>query len=325
MIVRRGCPFLLAVLLLARSAQAAQVPLGSDDPAPATVATPTLAFSGPPPPAPPDVIARDAEGRTTIRAVRVSGPMQIDGALDEPLYDVPAMTDFVQVEPQQGEPATEKTEIWFGFDGDNVYISFRCWDSRPERRVTKDMRRDGSAMFSGDDVVYFFLDTFYDRRNGATFTVNSLGGRSDGQVTGDQYNGDWNPIYDLAAGRFDGGWTVEVALPFKSLRYRAGEAQIWGFNASRTVRWQNEISVLVPVPPWRGLSSARQPQLAGTVVGIEAPSGSKNLEIKPYAVSSVTTNTNVLPRIVNDVTGEIGVDLKYSVTPEPDCGFHLQH
>ena len=315
MIVRRGGPFLLAVLLLARSAQAAQVPLGPDDPAAATVAGPTLAFSGPPPPAPPDVIARDAEGRTTIRAVRVSGPMQIDGALDESLYDVPAMTDFVQVEPQQGEPATEKTEIWFGFDGDNVYISFRCWDSRPERRVTKDMRRDGSAMFSGDDVVYFFLDTFYDRRNGATFTVNSLGGRSDGQVTGDQYNGDWNPIYDLAAGRFDGGWTVEVALPFKSLRYRAGEAQIWGFNESRTVRWQNEISVLVPVPPWRGLSSARQPQLAGTVVGIEAPSGSKNLEIKPYAVSSVTTNTNVLPRIVNDVTGEIGVDLKYSVTP----------
>jgi hypothetical protein len=314
MIVRCGYPFVIAVLLTASSAQAAQAPLGSDDLARPTVAGPPLTFSGPPPPAPPEVIARDAEGRTTIRAVRVTGPMQIDGALDEPLYSAPGMTDLVQVEPQLGAPATEKTEIWFGFDGDNVYISFRCWDSRPERRVTKDMRRDGSAMFSGDDVVYFFLDTFYDRRNGATFTINSLGGRSDGQVTGDQYNGDWNPIYDLAAGRFDGGWTVEVALPFKSLRYRAGEAQIWGFNASRTVRWQNEISVLVPVPPWRGLSSARQPQLAGTVVGIEAPSGSKNLEIKPYAVSSVTTNANVSPRIVNDVTGEIGMDLKYSLT-----------
>ena len=273
------------------------------------VAGPVLAAQSPS-----EVITRDADGGTTIRAVQVSWPMAIDGALDEPLYSTPSMTDFVQVEPQVGAPATERTEVWFGFDGDNVYISFRLWDSSPERRVTRDMRRDGSAMFSGDDVAYFFLDTFYDRRNGATFTINSLGGRSDGQVTGEQYNGDWNPIYDLATGRFEGGWTAEVAIPFKSLRYGAGETQTWGFNASRTVRWRNEISVLVPVPPWRGLSAARQPQLAGTVVGIEAPAGSKNLEIKPYAVSSVTTNANAVPRISNRVTGDVGMDVKYSLT-----------
>jgi hypothetical protein len=285
---RPRSPFLIAVVLLASPALAGQ--------------------------SPDEVISRDTAGRTTIRAVRVSSPMAIDGALDEPLYSTPSMTDFVQVEPQLGAPATERTEVWFGFDGDNVYISFRLWDTNPERRVTRDMRRDGSAMFSGDDVAYFFLDTFNDRRNGATFTINSLGGRSDGQVTGEQYNGDWNPIYDLATGRFEGGWTAEVAIPFKSLRYGAGETQTWGFNASRTVRWRNEISVLVPVPPWRGLSAARQPQLAGTVVGIEAPAGSKNLEIKPYAVSSVTTNANAVPRISNRVTGDVGMDVKYSLT-----------
>jgi hypothetical protein len=313
-ILRRGGLVLAALFLLTSPALADQAVPGAERSADSALAGVAGLLNGPPPPAPPDVIARDAEGRATIRAVRVSGPMQIDGALDEALYASPAMTDFVQVEPQLGDPATEKTEVWMGFDGDNVYISFRCWDSQPDRRVTKDMRRDGSAMFSGDDVVYFFIDTFYDRRNGATFTINSLGGRSDGQVTGDQYNGDWNPIYDLAAGRFEGGWTVEVALPFKSLRYRAGEAQLWGFNASRTVRWRNEISVLVPVPPWRGLSAARQAQLAGTVVGIEAPSGSKNLEIKPYAVSSVSTNRTVSPRVLNDVTGDVGMDLKYGLT-----------
>jgi hypothetical protein len=273
----RGCRLVLAVLLLAAPAAAGQVS---------------------------EVLSRGADGGTTIRAVRVPSPMRVDGVLDEALYTMPSMSDFAQVEPQLGQAATEKTEVWFGFDADNVYITFRCWDTAPDRRVTRDMRRDGSAMFQGDDVVYFFLDTFYDRRNGATFTINSLGGRSDGQVTGDQYNGDWNPIYDVATGRFEGGWTAEVALPFKSLRYRAGEAQTWGFNASRTVRWRNEISVLVPVPPWRGLSAARQPQLAGTVVGIEAPAGSKNLEIKPYAVSSVG----------DAVTGDVGVDLKYSLT-----------
>jgi len=322
MVRSRGCPLVIVVLLLTRSALAAQGQVGAGGAAPAETAPPALSFSGPPPPAPPEVIARDAQGRVTIRAVPVSGPMRIDGTLDEALYaGVPSMSDFVQVEPQLGAPASEKTEVWFGFDRDTVYISFRCWDSQPERRITKDMRRDGAAMFSGDDVIYFFLDTFYDRRNGATFTVNSLGGRSDGQVTGDQYTGDWNPVYDVAAGRFEGGWTVEVALPFKSLRYRAGETQVWGFNAARTVRWRNEISVLVPVPPWRGLSAARQAQLAGTVAGIEAPSGSTNLEIKPYVVSSVTTNANASPRISNDVTGEVGVDLKYSLTQNLTADF----
>ena len=321
MIRRHRRPVLLAVLLLTPSTLTAQSSSASEA-EPVEAVVPALAFSGPPPPVAPEVIARDAEGRATMRAVPVSWPMRIDGTLDEPLYvEGRSMTDFVQVEPQLGAPATEKTEVWFGFDGDSVYISFRCWDSQPERRVTKELRRDGGPMFSGDDVVYIFLDTFYDRRNGATFTINSLGGRSDGQVTGDQYASDWNPIYDLAVGRFDGGWTVEVALPFKSLRYRAGEAQLWGFNASRTVRWRNEISVLVPVPPWRALSAARQAQLAGTVVGIEAPPGSTNLEIKPYAVSSVTTDANASPRVSNDTTGDFGVDLKYGLTQNLTADF----
>jgi hypothetical protein len=319
---RRGCPVLIALLVLTGSTVTAQDPPEAVNGAPDEPAPPRLVFSGPPAPVEPAVISRDQDGRATIRAVALSEPMRVDGALDESLYAaVPSMTDFVQVEPQLGAPATEKTEIWFAFDRDRVYISFRCWDSQPQRRVTKDLRRDGAAMFSGDDVVYVFLDPFYDRRNGMTFTINSLGGRSDGQVTGDQYNGDWNPIYDLAVGRFDGGWTVEMALPFKSLRYRAGQAQIWGFNASRTVRWRNEISVLVPVPPWRALSAARQAQLAGTIVGIEAPPGSTNLEVKPYAVSSVTTDANVSPRVSNDVTSEVGVDVKYSLTQNLTADF----
>jgi hypothetical protein len=96
------------------------------------IATP--AYEGPPVPSPPEVIARDADGRTTIRAVRVDAPLRIDGAFDEALYSsVPAMTDFVQVEPNLGALATEKTEVWVAFDGDNFYLSFRCWDSQPGR------------------------------------------------------------------------------------------------------------------------------------------------------------------------------------------------
>jgi hypothetical protein len=105
------------------------------------------------------------------------------------------------------------------------------------------------------------------------------------------------------------------------MRYRAGETQVWGFNAARTMRWRNEISVLVPVPPWRAVSAARQAQLAGTVVGIVAPPGSTNLEIKPYAVSSVSTDANASPRVSNDVTGDVGVDVKYSLTQNLTADF----
>jgi hypothetical protein len=261
------------------------------------------------------VMVRDEQGRAAIRAVRLSAPLRIDGALDEALYtDVPGMTDFVQVEPQIGAPATEKTEVWFAFDNRNVYVSFRCWDSQPRRRVSTEMRRDGGKIFQGDDIAYFFLDTFRDQRNGMTFVINSLGGLNDGQVANDQYQGDWNAVLSIRAGTFEGGWTLEVAIPFRSIRYGAGASQTWGFNALRTVRWRNEFSVLSPVPQWNGLSAARQGRFAATVTGIEVPASGRNVEIKPYAISSLTTDNVSTPRRRNDPDGDVGIDLKYSLT-----------
>ena len=106
---------------------------------------------------------------------------------------MPSISGFVQVEPTLGAPATEKTEVWVAFDDDNVYFSFRCWDSAPERRVATDMRRDVNNFINGNDIVQVFLDTFYDRRNGLSFTMNPIGARNDGQQIGPQYNADWNP------------------------------------------------------------------------------------------------------------------------------------
>ena len=103
---------------------------GQSDPAASVV------LDGPPAPLAPEVIARDASGRTTIRAIRLREPLNVDGALEEALYrDVPAMSDFTQVEPQGGAPASERTETWLAFDDDNVYISFRCFDSDMSRLV----------------------------------------------------------------------------------------------------------------------------------------------------------------------------------------------
>ena len=275
-----------------------------------------IAFDGPPAPISPAVIARDESGRATMRAVRLEGTLRIDGKLDEPFYErVPAMSDFTQIEPDEGELATERTEVWLAFDRENIYISFRCFDSQMDRLVANEMRRDSNNVWNGNDLVGFVFDTFHDRRNGVLFTVTPIGGRQDGQVTNErQWNADWNPIWDVKVGRFERGWTVEAAVPFKSLRYQPGADQTWGFNVLRVKRSKNEMSFLRALPAARGQQGLQQVSLAGTLVGIEAPSGSKNLEIKPYATASLTTDVNATPTLSNHPRGDAGLDLKYGVT-----------
>ena len=151
-------------------------------------------------------------------------PISLDGRLDEAVYArVPAMSDFIQQEPHEGEPATEKTETWVLFDEQNIYVAARCWDSHPERMVVNEMRRDNRNIFQNENFT-IVIDTFYDRRNGFFFQTNPLGALRD-QAVGDEgqsNNNDWNTVWDVKATTFDQGWIVEVAIPFKSLRYKKG-------------------------------------------------------------------------------------------------------
>ena len=107
----------------------------------------------------------------------------------------------------------------------------------------------------------------------ASGTSNAPGARTDGQSTNErQYSADWNPVWNLRAARFEGGWSIEAALPFKSLRYRAGRTQVWGFQARRTNKWKNEIAYLTRVPPAFGIGRGSfAASLFATMVGIEAP------------------------------------------------------
>ena len=196
---------------------------------PASPTPPPAARSdGPPIPTLPDTISRDDQGRATAIAVRVPTPMRIDGVLDEALYTMarPA-SGFIQMEPRAGEEATEKTEVWVSFDDTNLYVSFKAWETQPERRVANELRRDSGNIRQGDSVGFGF-DTFHDRRNAFQFETNALGARSDAQSTNErQFNPDWNPVWRVAAGTFEGGWTIEAIIPFKSLRYAPGTTQIW--------------------------------------------------------------------------------------------------
>src|SRR5688572_9192798 len=119
------------------------------------------AFDGPPAPVAPAVINRDAQGRATIRAIRLTQTLRVDGALDEAVYrEARPISDFIQIDPRPGELATDRTEMWVMFDGDNVYVSARCYDADESSIIATELRRDSGNIWSGNDLVLLLFDTF---------------------------------------------------------------------------------------------------------------------------------------------------------------------
>lgn len=274
-------------------------------------------YDGPAAPQPPNVITRSEDGRqATIRAVKLSSPIHIDGRLDEEVYrTVPSISDFIQQEPREGEPATEKTEVWLLFDEHSLYIVARCWDSRPERMIATEMRRDGIRIPRNENLA-FALDTFFDHRNGYNFEQTPVGGMMDAQIYNDGVTVDlsWNGVEEHGAARFDQGWATEMRIPFKTLRYRAGQNQGWAFQVRRMVRWKNELAYITRLPQSIGERAHMRLSLAPAVVGLELPPPSKNFDIKPWVTSSIATDKTVSPAILNDGAANWGVDAKYGVT-----------
>ena len=300
---------LLALLGLSLAAAADESPSNGDD-------LRVVEIFGPAPPTPPSVVSRDAQGRVTMRAIRLGEPLDLDGRLDDAVYDrVPAVSDFIQQEPFEGQPASEQTEVWVFFDDDTLYVGARCWDSQPERMVANEMRRDHSNIYQNENFT-ILLDTFYDRRNGYYFQTNPLGALRDQAVSdeGQVINHDWNTVWNTKATLFESGYTLEMAIPFKSLRYKATRDQIWGINFRRMVRWKNETSYLAPIPAAYGNPGVYRFSVAGTLVGVQTPENSRNIELKPYAISTVTTDNNAEVPFRNDLDGDAGFDLKYGLT-----------
>ena len=139
-------------------------------------------------PVPPEVVSRDSEGRVTARAVRLTESLVIDGLLRDPIYNqVPAISDFVQQEPNEGVPATERTEVRLLLSRDTLYIGVICFDSDPAQIVFTQSRRD--ADLNDTDSIQVVLDTFNDNQNGFVFGTNPAGLEYDGQVAGEGLTG----------------------------------------------------------------------------------------------------------------------------------------
>jgi len=270
------------------------------------------------------VITRDAAGHATIRAIKLAAPLKVDGKLDEDVYErEQPFGGFIQVAPKYGAPQTERSDVWVMYDNENMYISCRCWDSAPpDKWIANELRRDTNQLRQNDQIGVMF-DTFYDRRSGFAFYTNPLGARADYSVVDEGGpNSDWNPVWESKTGRFDGGWIVEMAIPFKSLRYRSGSQQVWGIQMRRTVRRRNEWAYLTPVPQnLAGPQALNRISAAGTLVGLDLPPAGKNLELKPYAIAGLSTDRVRTPPVRNDLTGDIGGDLKYGITANLTADF----
>jgi hypothetical protein len=251
----------------------------------------------------------------TVRAYRLTQPLVIDGRLDDSVYHtIQPAPAFRQQEPQVGELATEQTEMWVLFDDRNIYVSARMHDSAPDRMVADEMRRDGSLYQNEHFVVVF--DTFLDRRTGFFFQTNPLGGVRDALIVDESNaNYDWNTVWDVKVHRDDTGWTSEMVIPFKSLRYPTGKEQVWGINARRWERRINEHSLLSITPPGTPPNNSVQRLAnAATLVGIEVPPPARNIELKPYGVSNLATNRVSTPPVSNRFDRDIGLDAKYGIT-----------
>ena len=279
--------------------------------------------SGASAPEPLPVYTREADGRVTIRATRIGQPPRIDGRLDDAVYrEVQAFSGFIQADPVEGQPETERTEAYVFFDDRNFYVAFRCWDADAAGIVATEMRRDHNRINQNDHVTLSF-DTFYDGRNGFQFTVTAAGGLRDGTVVDEGFQADWNGIYEARASRDDTGWSAEYAIPFKTLRYPVGREQTWHIQLRRVVRsnGRNEMSYITPMKAVWGFFGSTMFAYTATLVGLEVPPPGLNLELKPYVNSALNTDLTTSPSVRNDFSPDAGIDVKYGITKSLTADF----
>ncbi|MCC7415635.1 MAG: carbohydrate binding family 9 domain-containing protein [Acidobacteria bacterium] len=246
----------------------------------------------------------------------------VDGRLADEVYaTTEPLRGLVQQDPDPGASVTEPTDVWVFFDDRALYVTFRRMDPHPERAVENDLRRDGTN-FGNNDHVSVGLDTFHDGRNGAVFGVTSAGGLNDGLASNERdYNRDWNTVWEARTSRFDGGWSAELAIPFRSLRYPGGGGQIWGINVRRTIRWKNEYAYLTPIPPSLGMGGIMKFSSAATLVGLTLPAARPIAELKPYVIGGLKTDWSADPAVEGAFDRHAGFDAKYGLTPSLTADF----
>jgi len=250
--------------------------------------------------------------RPVMQAFDLKSTPDIDGnVLGDPAWQgvVPA-TGFWQVQPDEGAAATQRTEVFIGFKDDALYIGLVAYDDNPDGIIVTDSRRDSGL----DDTDSFrvIIDGLLDKQNGFIFGTNPAGLEYDAQVVKEGVSGgfnlNWNASWSVQARISDIGWSAEMKIPFKSLRYGGGDKQVWGINFQRNIRRNNEVAYWAPLSRQRNLNRVSE---AGSIEGIRPPA-QRNLKITPYVLARARRGGQADG---TESKQEFGFDIKYSITP----------
>ena len=254
----------------------------------------------------------DSMPRPSLEARRTSLPVLLDGVLDD-AWALADSTDgvFYASIPVQGVPSAERTVVRVLYDDQRIYLGATMYDRRPEALVSAGLEQDFATQDS--DIFGFALDTYLDRRNAFLFAVNPAGALFDAQAFNDQQavNRAWEGVVEVATAINAEGWVAEVAVPFSTLRFRAGGGeQSWGVNFSRRIRRMSEDSSWAPLSrQFRIYKMSR----AGTLTGLRDLRPGRSLWVKPFASGSWTDGRQAAG---SGSKLEGGLDVKWGVTPQ---------
>jgi hypothetical protein len=263
--------------------------------------------------------AQVSRERPSIQAMRVTDSPRIDGVLDEAAWSsAPAADQFFQQEPQEGQPATDRTEVRVLYDAGHLYIGVRAYSSLAV--TATEMRRDADRLFD-EDNFQLILDTFHDSRNGYMFVTTPLGAKLEQQIFDEgegggrggtaNINRNWDGVWDAAAKIVSDGWTAEIDIPFSTVRFVPSSSQVWGVNFQRHIRRKNESVLWAPIPKAYSLTRV---SLAGELRGLSDISRGLDLRLKPFLVGGLH---NVQASAANKTTNairDIGLDARYGLT-----------
>ena len=269
------------------------------------------------PAAPPQVVSGCCGGGAApaLQATRVAdAEITVDGAMEEPAWAAAAVaTGFTQFEPDEGQPATQRTEARVLYGATAVFVFMRAHDTRPAEIASQLTRRDQESY---SDLLGVIIDSYFDRRTAFQFAVNPAG------VKGDVYRFDdteedagWDAIWDVATARDGGGWSAEFRIPYSQLRFRDSDEQTWGVNFIRILARREELSAWAPTRRADGGIVSRFGELRG-LRDLDPP---RRLEILPYTLGGLRRapgdEANPFYRR-NDALGSVGADIKYGVSSD---------
>ena len=253
----------------------------------------------------------DGAPRPAAVAARATGPIAVDGVLDDDAWGAAHVIDrFIQQKPNPGMPATERTEVRILYDDQHLYIGAEMYDSDPSSLVIPTLQRDPNTR--DGDALGFTLDTFLDGQSSFAYFVNPGGAVRDVQTSDDGRvsNAAWESAHELRTRIHDEGWTVEMAIPWSTLRFDGSrEEQVWGLNLLRRIRSKNEDATWAPMDRrWQLYVMSR----AGTLTGLDGVEPGRNLSVKPFVVG---TRPSGSLQAGADPEFDVGGDLKYGLTP----------